>query len=49
MTMISVSDKVAGLHRFLAHAVLFGAVVTRGAFRAVDQWLAQHMSRLRMV
>jgi hypothetical protein len=49
MSMISLSDKVAGLHRFLVHAALFGAVVTRGAFRAVDQWLAQQMSRLRMV
>jgi hypothetical protein len=30
MTMISLSDKIAGLRGFLVHAALFGAVVTVG-------------------
>jgi hypothetical protein len=42
MTMISLSDKIAGLRRFLVPAALFGAVLTVGfaGLLTIDRQLA---------
>ena len=42
MTMISLSDKIASLRRFLVHAALFGAVATVGfsGLLTIDRQLA---------
>jgi hypothetical protein len=42
MTMISLSDKIAGLRHFLVHAAIFGAVVTVGfsGLLTIDRQLA---------